>query len=199
MTRTVSVLLSLLVGAAAAGCATSAPPPAESAIPTTYGFDSLERGDLIEVKVFREPELGGEFRVGNDGEIEFPLIGRVEVIGQRPEEVARVIRTRLDGDYLKDPQVTVLVRQRSSRKVHVFGQVAKAGTFDFRPGMTVIEAITSAGGFAEMASPNRTRVTRVVEGEEKVFELEAGDIGEGKKPNFYLEPGDMVFVPEAVF
>jgi polysaccharide export outer membrane protein len=188
----------LLLGLSLAACgATQTPVPARSAPPE--GFETVGKGDLIEVKVFREPELDGVFRVGAGGEIDFPLIGRVEVVGQLPEEVAATIRARLAGDYLKDPQVTVLVKESNSRKIHVFGQVAEAGTFPYRSGMTVIEAITSAGGFAELASPNRTRVTRVIDGVEKVYELPAGSIGEGEAPNFLLQPGDIVFVPEAVF
>lgn len=191
--RMVSLLL-------VSGCAGGPSGPiAAGAPPIDDRFDELSRGDVIEVKVFREPDLDGVFRVGAKGNIDFPLIGRVEVSGHRPEQVAEMIRTRLAGDFLKDPQVTVLVRQQSSRKVYVFGQVAQAGTFDYRPGMTVIEAITIAGGFSALAAPNRTRVTRVVEGVEEVSELPAGDIGEGKAPNFFLRPGDIVFVPEAVF
>lgn len=190
-------LVSSLLGGLA--CASSSPPPVSPPPPPDEGFDALGQGDVIEVKVFREPDLDGVFRVGADGTIDFPLIGRVEVTGRRPEQVAETIRGRLDGDYLKDPQVSVLVRETNSRKVHVFGEVAQAGTFTYRPGMTVIEAITSAGGFTEFAAPNRTRVTRVVEGEETVSELKAGDIGEGRAPNYYLRPGDIVFVPEAAF
>lgn len=161
--------------------------------------DTLGHGDVIHVKVFREPDLDGVFRVGAGGDIDFPLIGRVEVVGKRPEEVASNIRGRLAGDYLRSPQVSVLVQEQNSRKVHVFGQVGSAGTFSYRSNMTVIEAITSAGGFSALAAPNRTRVTRVIDGSERVFELAAGDIGEGKAPNFFLSPGDIVFVPEAIF
>lgn len=192
----VSTLITL---ASLLGCASGGAPLPADKLPPVDGFEALGQGDVIEIKVFREPDLAGVFRVGAGGDIDFPLIGRVEVEGRRPEEVAEDIRARLAGDYLRDPQVTVLLKEQNSRKIHVFGQVAQAGTFPFRTGMTIIEAITSAGGFAPLASPNRTRVTRVVDGAEKVFQLQAGDIGEGKAPNFYLRPGDIVFVPEAVF
>lgn len=184
---------------ALSACASSPRTPQGSLPPIEEGAEALGNGDLIEIKVFREPDLDGVFRVGAEGAIDFPLIGRVSVRGKLPEEVAEAIRTRLAGDYLKDPQVTVLVREQKSRKVLVLGRVAKPGTLPFRAGMTVIEAITSAGGFADLAAPNRCRVTRVVEGDEKVFELAAGDIGSGKAPNFYLQPGDIVFIPEAIF
>ncbi|MBX2812202.1 MAG: polysaccharide export protein [Myxococcales bacterium] len=168
-------------------------------VESARNVDTLGQGDVIQVSVFREHELDGVFRVGAEGDIHFPLIGRVEVLGKRPEQVATDISSRLDGDYLRAPQVTVLVREQNSRKVHVFGQVGKAGTFSYQSGMTVIEAITNAGGFGELAAPNRTRVTRVISGSERVFELAAGDIGEGRAPNFPLKPGDIVFVPEAIF
>ncbi len=182
-----------------AGCASATTPIAPDVPPGIDGLEALGRGDVLEVRVFREPDLEGVFRVSATGDIDFPLIGRVDVEGRRPEEVAEIIRARLAGDYLKEPQVSVLLRESNSRKVHVIGQVARAGTFPFRVGMTVIEAITSAGGFTAVANPNRTRVTRVVEGAEQVFELPAKAIGEGNAKNFYLQPGDIVFVPEAVF
>lgn len=197
--RWLNAASALCLGFVLFGCASQGLSAEDLMPPVLDEVEALGRGDIIEIKVFREPDLNGVFRVGAEGDIEFPLIGRVAVNGQRPEEVAETIRARLSGDYLKNPQVTVLVREQNSRKVHVFGQVAKAGTFPFRSGMTVIEAITSAGGFGPVAAPNRTRVTRVIEGEKRVFELAAGDIGEGKAVNFFLQPGDIVFVPEAIF
>ena len=87
------------------------------------------------------------------------------------------------------------MRERTSQKVHVLGQVEKAGTFGFRSGMSVIEAITYAGGFTKLAATNRVKVTR---GEHE-FEVPAGEIAQGKAPNVPLEPGDIVYVPEAIF
>ncbi len=194
--------LFLLLGISAVGCQTSGTVTRQTMVAATaqnQELDALGKGDVIEIKVFREPELDGVFRVGTEGNIKFPMIGNVSVMGKNPEQVAEVIRARLAGDYLRDPQVTVLLREQNSRKVHVFGEVAKAGTFGFRAGMTVIEAITSAGGFGELAASNKVRVTRVVGNKEEVIVLKAGDIGEGKAANFLLQPGDIVFVPEAVF
>lgn len=159
---------------------------------------NLGDGDVVEIKVFREPELAGVYRVSRD-EIEFPLIGRVALTGKEANAVAEEIRARLADGFLKQPQVTVFVREHNSRKVHVLGQVNRPGSFPYEAGMTVIQAVTNAGGFGELASSNKVLVTRVVDGAEQKFMVPVGDIGRGNAPNFQLEPGDIVFVPEAIF
>ncbi len=175
------------------------PQKPETVLPPESGLEQLGRGDIIEVKVFMEPDLAGVYPVGGDGAIVFPMIGKVLVAERDAQEVAQDIRDRLAKGFLNDPQVTVFIRERTSQKVYVLGQVEKAGTFGFRVGMSVIEAITVAGGFTKLAATNRVRVTRVVSNAEQVYEVPAGEIGQGKAPNFQLEPGDIVYVPEAIF
>lgn len=190
-------VLSLLAGAA---CQTTgqAPPPTAPAAP--LAADVLGPGDVVEVRVFREEDLAGTYRVGDDGTIEFPLIGSVQLVGRKPEQVGEEVRARLADGYLVDPQVSIFVKERKSQKVHVLGQVNKAGSFTFEPGMSVVQAITNAGGFTKLASQNRVTVTRVGEdGKKNTFQVPVGDIGSGKAVNFQLNPGDIVFVPEAIF
>lgn len=191
----------LLLSVAACACTTTpavSPPP-----PTDPGELEaslvLGAGDVIEVKVYREPELDGVYRVNSAGALEFPLIGKVTLKGKNADDVAGEIRGRLADGYLKDPQVTVFVREYNSKKVHVLGQVVRAGTFAYEPHMTIIQAITNAGGFTKLASTNAVKVTRVTAQGEQGFELPVGDIGAGKAPNFELWPGDIIFVPEALF
>lgn len=160
----------------------------------------LGAGDVVEVRVFREPDLAGVYRIGGDGNIEFPLIGKVPALGRPPDEVAADMRTRLASGYLVDPQVSVFLREQNSAKIHVLGQVNKAGTFPFESGMTVIQAITNAGGFTKLAATNGVTVTRFAPtGEKQRFQVPVGDIGSGQASNFQLKPGDIVFVPEAIF
>lgn len=184
-----------------AACATTTPTPLP---PITDGAELeaslvLGAGDVIEVKVYREPELDGVYRVNAVGALEFPLVGKVVLKGKNADDVAREIRARLADGYLKDPQVTVFVREYNSKKIHVLGQVVRAGTFPYEPRMSIIQAITNAGGFTKLASTNAVKVTRVADGTEQSFELPVGDIGSGKAPNFELWPGDIIFVPEALF
>jgi polysaccharide export outer membrane protein len=191
MLRAVSLL--------AAACSTTdlPPPDVEQIRELERRADKLNTGDVIEIKVFREPDLAGVYRVGVDGSIDFPLIGGVSVRDKSSDVIATEIRDRLADGYLKDPQVTVFVREHKSQKIHVLGWVQKPGSFGYEPGMTVIQAITAAGGFARLAATNSVKVTRL--DVKEPFKVPTDDIQHGDAPNFLLEPGDIVYVPEALF
>lgn len=184
---------------ACTGCAAqTVSPPLEVARPPVAS-DELGPGDVIVVRVFREQDLSGKFRVPDEGVADFPLIGAVGMKGKTPQELEEEITVRLREGFLVEPQVTVFVEERNSQRVYVLGQVEKPGTFPFTPNMTVIEAITLAGGFAQVASRNSVKLSRTVEGREIVMKVSAGDISSGSKPNVFLRPGDIIFVPEAIF
>lgn len=174
------------------------PPPVVPSVPLAR--DVLGPGDVVQIRVFREEDLKGSYRVGENGTIEFPLIGTVQLVGRKPDAVGQEIRDRLADGFLVDPQVAVFVAERKSQKVHVLGQVNRAGSFAYEPGMSVVQAITNAGGFTKLASTNSVTVTRVgVDGAKRTFKVPVGDIGSGRAVNFELNPGDIVFVPEALF
>jgi polysaccharide export outer membrane protein len=185
-----------------AGCST---PTGQTALPPVVpsaplAADVLGPGDVVEIRVFREQDLEGTYQVSQDGTLDYPLIGEVKLVGRRPEDVGEEIRARLADGYLVDPQVSVLVKERKSQKVHVLGQVNQAGSFGFETGMSVVQAITNAGGFTKLASQNGVTVTRIgPTGEKVTFKVPVGDIGSGKAANFSLSPGDIIFVPEAIF
>jgi polysaccharide export outer membrane protein len=167
-----------------------------AAVPDT----TLGPGDLFEIRVFGEKELSNKYRVSSDGSIDFPLIGTIIVDGKTPSEIAKLIEGLLvEGDFLKRPQVSILVEEYTSKKVSIFGQVKKPGTLPFRENMSVVEAISDVGGFTSMARTNDTTVIRVVDGVKKSFKVPVEHIGQGRAPNFILRPGDIVFVPERVF
>lgn len=154
--------------------------------------------DVFEVRVYNEAALSGTFRVSPDGSVDFPLIGTVIVTGLRQEEVAGLIRSKLKQGFLKDPFVTVYVKEYNSKKVFVVGKVAKPGTFVYQDGMNIVQAITLAGGFSATAQKNNTIVTRVLSGAEQRIRVPVDDISAGRSANFTLAPGDIVFVPESV-
>jgi polysaccharide export outer membrane protein len=160
---------------------------------------TLGVGDLIEVRVFGEADLSGVYRVGAEGTIVFPLAGPIPVEQLEPAQVAKEIEKRLREGILRSPQVTVLIKEQTSKKVMVLGQVAKPGTFPFTPTMTVIEAITAAGGFTQLAARNDTTVTRAYEGKKVTERVPVADISDGKAANVYLRPGDIISVPERLF
>lgn len=167
---------------------------------TTPPDTTLGPGDVFDIRVFEEEELSSTFRVASDGSIDFPLLGNLRVEGKTPSEVADIVESGLrDEQYLKNPQVSVFVKEYNSKKISVFGQVKKPGTFPYQDGMSVVEAISIAGGFTSMSRGNETTIIRMVDGKKKRFMVQVEFIGQGKATNFVLRSGDIVFVPERIF
>ncbi len=175
------------------------PPPARALQHDAGGSSALGAGDVFEVRVYGEPELSGVYRVGPQGDIVFPLCRKVEVGGLSANATAEKLRACLAAGYIRSPQVSVLIKEYNSKKIFVFGEVQRPGTFVYEDGMTVIQAVTLAGGFTKSASQNSTSVTRIVDGQEIKLKIAVQDIALGKMPNVVLKPGDIVFVPESLF
>lgn len=159
--------------------------------------NTLAANDLLEVRVYQEVDLSGVYRVSPEGRINFPLCGKVLVGGMSAGEAADAITGCLKKDYLRRPQVSVLVKEFNSKKVFVFGEVQKPGSYSFEEGMTIIHAVSNAGGFTKTAAKNSVNVTRVVEGQEVKVPVKVEDIVIGRDKNFALQPGDIIFVPES--
>lgn len=172
--------------------------PAEVPALPPQSVDALGPGDLLEIRVFQEADLTGSWRVAGDGTIDFPLCGRVELKGKSTSEAADLLAHCL-ARVVRQPQVTVLVREYNSKKLYVLGEVRAPGTFPFVDNMNIVQAITLAGGFSKVAARNQVNVTRVIDGQEKRIRVPVDDIGQGRERNFQLQPGDIVFVPESFF
>lgn len=161
---------------------------------------SLGPGDVFEVRVFGEKDLTGDFQVASDGAIQFPFLGNVQVGGKESAQIARMIATGLsEGGYVKDPHVSVFLKESNSKRVSVIGAVAKPGTLPIVPGMTLVHAVSQAGGFTALASKDDTVVTRRVAGKLERYRIEVTRITRGDADDFPLRAGDIVFVPERVF
>ena len=181
-----------------------APPPlsgeaASQMSPASPGASTLGSGDLIEIRVFQEPDLSGAWRVSPEGTIDYPLCGKVSLNGMTSSRAADALTACLQNGFLKSPQVSVLIREYNSKKIFVFGEVQKPGTFPYDENMSIIQAITLAGGFTKTASKNSLNVTRIVDGQEVKIRIAAQDIGVGREKNFLLRPGDIIYVPESFF
>ncbi len=153
--------------------------------------------DLLEVRVYQEADLSGVYRVTPDGHINFPLCGDVKVGGETASGAAAAITTCLQQGFVRRPQVTVLVKEFNSKKIFVFGEVSKPGSFTWEEGMTIVHAISQAGGLLRTASKNNVNVTRVVDGREEKLPVKVEDIVIGRAKNVVLQPGDIIFVPES--
>lgn len=160
---------------------------------------TLASGDFLEVRVYQEPDLSGAFRVSSDGFLEFPLCGRVKVSGMTANIAAQALTACLADGFLRRPQVVVLVKEFNSKKIFVFGDVSKPGSYPFEDGMTIVQALSTAGGFNKTASKNGVNIVRVVDGHEIKVPVRVEDIIMGRERNFSLQPGDIVFVPEGFF
>ncbi len=197
--RKLCSLLAVGLRATSLGC--TSPPPRAPNLPPPVETNSLGPGDVFEVYVYDEPNLSKAFKVAPNGTIDFPLVGAIEVEGKEPQEVADLLKTRLrDGKILKNPSVAVLVKEVNSKKVSVFGQVQKPGQFPMVEGLTVVQAITLAGGFTPIADRDRIAITRKVSKEKAVrvvFSVAA--ITEGKMNDIPLQAGDTIYVEERVF
>ena len=154
----------------------------------------LGPGDVFELRVYREQELTGTHRISPEGEVDVPLIGRVKVNGLTPGEIGALIADQLREGYIRDPSVSIYPKEYNSKKIIVLGEVAKPGTFPFKNNMTVVEAITLAGGFKSSANKNYVVVTRKIEGKERRIEVPVQKITEGLASNLALNAGDIVFV-----
>lgn len=202
--RSLPALLLAMLLAVVPACRSTAPAPAlplpsEAEAHAAPGQAStLGPGDLVEVRVFQEPDHSGVWRVSPEGTIDYPLCGKVELAGRTSSTAADALRECL-ARYLRRPQVSVLIREYNSKKIFVFGEVQKPGTFPYDGEMSIIQAITLAGGFTKTAAQNSTNVTRLVDGQERKIRVPVEDIGVGRERNFLLQPGDIVFVPESFF
>jgi protein involved in polysaccharide export with SLBB domain len=192
--------LLLLSVTAVLACGQTQKPGPDVASETLVMLDErLGVDDVFTVRIVGEPELSGQYRVAADGTIDFPYVGRLEVHGMRPGEVQRQLTDRLKAGYLRDPQVTVLVQEWNSRKVNVLGQVSKPGPVPYFPRMTIVDAISAAGGFTEIAAKNTVYLRRERDGKVQTKSYRVADISEGRAPNVAIMPGDVLVVEERLF
>jgi polysaccharide export outer membrane protein len=161
--------------------------------------DRIGIDDVFDVRVYGEPDLTGTYRVANDGTIDFPLAGRVAVVGLRTGEIQSLLGDKLRDGMLKNPQITVTVKERNSQKITVFGQVTKPGQVGYYPNMTIVDAIASAGGFTGIAAKNSVNLRREISGKIETHVYPVADIAEGRSQNVMVLPGDVLVVDERVF
>lgn len=156
-------------------------------------------GDLLEIEVYDEPDLTREVRVLTDGRISLPLLGSISAADRTVSELQGEIDRLLGEKYLVNPQVTVFVKEFSS--IFVFGEVKSPGSFPLTGRMTVFEAITLAGGFTEVANPEKVKIIRMQDGSQISFEVNIknmtrkGDVLEDRE----LRANDRVIVPRSFF
>lgn len=162
----------------------------------------IQPGDLIEITVFKETDMNRTARISGNGTITFPLAGVVKVSEMSVPEAESLIAEKL-AEFLVKPQVTVLIKEYGNKQIYVLGEVKKPGsiTIPAERRLTVLEAITLAGGFTDLAAQDRTKVLRGAGNASKSIQVEISRITKqgDKTADIYLEPNDTVYVPQSFF
>jgi polysaccharide export outer membrane protein len=152
--------------------------------------------DVLKIDVWKEEQLTRTVPVRPDGKITLPLLNDVQAVGLTPMELAGVISDQLKK-FVNGPQVTVSVTEINSRRVYVNGEVTKAGAYALLPHMTVLQALSSTGGFTQFARVKNIYVLRTESGKQikMPFNYKEAISGKNAGQNIELQPGDVIVVP----
>ena len=166
----------------------------EEGIPSTY---QIGAEDVLEVQVWKNPDLSRVVTVRPDGKISLPLIGDIQAAGLTATQLKEVVTEKLKAYYKEPPEVSVLVQQVNSYAIYILGEVSSPGKYVVKSGTTFLQAITLAGGFTPFASTsNITLLRKGKEGKETAVRINYKDILAGKlEYNILLKPGDTIIVP----
>jgi polysaccharide export outer membrane protein len=180
------------------------PAPAATVPPTTRVADDyiIGPGDSLQIFVWRNPELSVTVPVRPDGKISTPLVENMVAVGKSPSKLARDIEVVL-AEFVRTPQVNVIVDQAASTfsQVKVVGQVRAPQALPYREGLRVLDIVLATGGLTDFASPNRSRIVRLVDGKSVETRVKLGDLlNDGDlTQNLELKPGDVFIVPQSLF
>ncbi len=158
---------------------------------------------MLEVFVWRNPEISATVPVRPDGKISTPLVEDMVAVGKTPSQLARDIEEVL-GVYIKAPSVNVIVSGFEgvpAEQVRVVGQAANPQTVPYREGMTILDVMIAVGGLGEFAAGNRAKLVRTKDGEKTEYRLRLDDLLNGGdiSQNAVIQPGDIIIIPEALF
>src|SRR5882757_2785518 len=153
--------------------------------PATY---VLGPNDRVRVKVYGEPDITGEYEIDNSGQVSVPLAGRLRAAGQTTRQLERSITSALSKGIVRDPRVNVEIA--IYRPYYILGEVKKSGEYPYRLGLTVTDAVASAGGLTYRANENKVYLRRSGGGAEEVYPLDAPIL---------IFPGDNIRIPERYF
>ena len=171
----------------------------EQANPPTSESDDdyvIGPGDILSIDVWKEPDLSKQVSVRLDGNISLPLVNDIEAAGltlvQLREQLAEKYK-----DFVDVPEVSVTVIESRSKRIYMLGKVARPGEYPLQKDMTIVQAISLAGGLAEWADASDIKLIRKIKGTEKTFRVDYDAIvsGEDLGQNVQLQPDDTIFVP----
>jgi len=168
-------------------------PDAPQPVPLEAGY-KIAPMDTLTVKVFKMPDLSGEYEVDLAGHISMPLIGEVTAYDLTTAQLDESLTRKLGEKYLENPDVSVGIKSSTRRNVTVDGAVNKAGSYPVFGPTTLMQAVAAAGGASEDANVRRVAVFRTIGGQRQAaaFDLQAIRRGEAKDPAVYA--GDIIII-----
>jgi polysaccharide export outer membrane protein len=152
--------------------------------------------DVVEVSVFRVPELSRTVQVADSGTINLPLVGELPAAGRTARDIERDLTTRLGRKYLQSPQVNVYIKEYNSQRVTIDGSVKKPGVYPVRGNATLLQLIATAEGFTDTAEPNVV-VFRNVAGKHLAAKFDVTEIRAGKSKDPQILQGDLIVVSDS--
>ncbi len=160
-------------------------------------------GDTVNIFVWGNEELSATVPVRPDGKITTPLVEDVQASGKTPTQLARAMEKRLQR-FIKNPIVTVLVTEfvgRHSEQIRVIGKAQEPQTIPYSENMTLLDVMIAVGGLSEFAAGNRATIVRVINGEQKEFNVRVSDLVKygDISANVDMRPGDILIIPESWF
>jgi polysaccharide export outer membrane protein len=169
-------------------------PPAKAA--TDDPNYSIAPEDVLTIDVWKEPEISRTVPVRRDGKISLPLLNDLQAAGLTPTQLGTEIVEKLKATIVH-PQVTVIVAQMSSLRIYILGQVTRGGAYPLVPDMTVMQALSIAGGFTAYANVKKIYVMRRENGADRIFAVNYKEVISGRKTeqNIHLKAGDTIVVP----
>ena len=159
---------------------------------------SLRPGDTLHINVWKEEQLDRDVLILPDGSIDFPLIGSVPAAGKTPAVLKTIITDKLKP-FIPAAEVSVVVKETRGNSVSVMGQVSRPGDIIMSTNLTVMQALSQAGGLTPYAESDSIVILRTVNGKESSIAFDYSDVSRGKhlETNITLQPGDVVVVPTA--
>jgi polysaccharide export outer membrane protein len=168
-------------------------PPAAATVDPSYVIGGQ---DVLDISVWKEAELTRIVPVRPDGKISLPLLNDVQAAGLTPTQLAAQITESLKK-FVTNPQVTVIVTAINSQRIYILGEVNRAGAYPLLPNMTVLQGLSSAGGFTLFANLKKIYMFRMENGKQVKYPFNYKDVINGKAPeeNVVLKAGDTIVVP----
>lgn len=161
---------------------------------------TLGVGDVFEMYIVGEEKLPKVFTVASDGTADLPYVKRLKVAGLEPQQLVDVVRKKLiEGEILSNPDVSVQVKEYNSKRVEVQGQVQKPGSLPLQPGMTLLRAISLAGGFNSIADEDEITIRRKLKNGVKTVTLSVKAILRNEIPDVPLQSDDYIHVAQRIF